>query len=121
MEQRLSSMRFDELRRSLMMTQFATLNPSKVPLPKPKMNFDLKDFRGESEAPENYIHLRDNYNIINHDAERKNKMVRHVINKSVELKNKFRRENAHDSYMYLAELGVPTPNKRILINDNSGL
>lgn len=82
------------------------LNPSKLPMPKPKALFTRVDFSGKAQQPENYIHLRDNVNIINHDAQKKNKKVRRLLNKSVELTNKFKKENGNDRYMGLDELNV---------------
>lgn len=78
-------------------------------MPIPKANFTVKDFWGGDVRPENYLHLRDNFNIINHDARRKNKMIHSLIENSVELRNKFKRENGADQYMGLSEISGPRP------------
>lgn len=108
----LQGLNLTQLRRSLLITAMKNLNPSRKPLPRPNTLFTRKDFPGDQpQAPQNYVHLRANINIINHDAEKKNKKVRRLLNKSVELTNKFQRENGRDLYMGLTGL-VKSPRTR---------
>lgn len=44
-------------------------------------------------------------------------MVRALLNKSMELKNKFKRENGRDELIGLID--TPSRNKNILLNDSS--
>ena len=68
LQTRLYGLNLNQLKRSLLITALKSLNPSREPLPKPNTQFTRRDFGDRPQEAENYVHLRDNVNILNHDA-----------------------------------------------------